>query len=281
MILPIIDYGDVLYPIIPQCQNQRLEHIQRQAALICTKAYQRTPTVLLLNELGWESLKVRRKYHTLIIMYKVLHGNAPEYLLSLCPPSRSSSVTYNLRNNNDILPFYCKYSVFRNSFYPATVKLWNELGDNLKNSQTVTSFKKELKNIMLTNRNVYFSMFDGRAAVNLTRIRLGLSGLNGHRSLYRFIDYSYCPKCNYVIENSEHFLLFCPSYAAYRETLFNCLDNLYSDATIPFHRNLSTRINTQQCVQVLINGDPSFNKQRNVALFKSVLEYIKDTKRFI
>jgi hypothetical protein len=41
MILPIIDYGDVLYPVLPKCINQRIEFVQRQAALICTKAYLR------------------------------------------------------------------------------------------------------------------------------------------------------------------------------------------------------------------------------------------------
>ena len=232
MIRPVIDYGDVLFPVLTSNQAQRLESLQRQAALICTKAYQRTPHIFLLNELGWESLETRRKYHCLVIMYKIQNKLSPTYLSKLCPVKRMLNA-YGLRNVNDLTQIYCRYSSFRKSFFPETVASWNKLDINVREVATLTGFKRNLKADLLCTTNKLYSYCDGRAAINHTRLRLGLSGLNGHRSLYNFITFSSCPKCDYELEDVEHYLLFCPRYTAHRETLLNTLDTTYGNN---FHR---------------------------------------------
>jgi hypothetical protein len=66
MIRPIIEYGNIIYDNINISQSQQLEQIQRRAALICTGAYRHTEHRILLEELGWNTLKERRKQHRLI-----------------------------------------------------------------------------------------------------------------------------------------------------------------------------------------------------------------------
>ena len=280
MVLPVVDYADVLYPVLSKSQNSRLESVQRQAALICTKAYQRTPNILLLNELGWENLCVRRRYHALIIMYKIQNGITPEYLSSICPPRRSNVVPYALRNDSNLLTFFCKYVTYRRSFFPVAVTLWNELGDTVKSCFTLHAFKLKLKEHMLTKRCKLFSLFDGREAINHTRLRLGLSGLNGQRFMFNFITYSLCHQCQFENESVEHYLLYCQCYAAQRQSLFITLDDIYTDLAKP-HRTLQSRRNILSCVKILLNGDNSLTLTKNVDIFKAVQNYIKDTKRLL
>ena len=92
------------------------------------------------------------------------------------------------------------------------------------------------------------TMSDGRGAINHTQLRLGLSGLNGHRCFFNFIDYATCPKCGHTPEDSEHFLLLCPVYAAQRETLLSHLDTMYNNELNRHHRNLSTPRNRLLCL---------------------------------
>jgi exonuclease III len=280
MILPIIDYGDVLYPELSKSQLCRLVNIQRQAALICTKAYQRTPNTLLLNELGWEDLSIRRRYHSLTIMFKILNNMAPDYLIQMCPSVRSNSVPYVLRNENKLSIFHCKYSNYRRSFFPVAVNLWNELEKDIILCNSLSGFKCLLKKQMFKNVNKLFSLSNGRAAVQHTRLRLGLSGLNSHRFMFHFIAHSYCPKCGFENENIEHYFFYCPWYAAQRETLYNTLDVIYVDHVKP-HRQLSTRTFVNKCVKILLNGDCLLKFPENQAIFSAIHKYIKETKRFL
>jgi hypothetical protein len=52
-----------------------------------------------------------------------------------------------------------------------------------------------------------FSMSTGsvKGTRLMARLRMGLSGLNGHRNRFNFIDHSRCPNCNYQNENLDHY----------------------------------------------------------------------------
>lgn len=212
-------------------------------------------------------------------MFKILNNLAPSYLFNLCPQMRFESMTYTLRNENKLLPFYCKNTLYRRSFFPVGVNLWNELDVSLLNCITLNEFKSKLKLQMMKQKNNLFSIFDSRAAVNHTRIRLGLSGLNGQRYLYNFIPYAICPKCGNENESAEHYLLFCHSYAAQRETLFTSLDIIYETVVKP-HRILISRQNITHCLKIILKGDENLDYQQNKDLFKAIQDYICDTKRF-
>jgi len=69
-------------------QSRRLEGCQRRAAIACTRAYNKTDTSLLLDELGWPTLQDRRTAALLMPTYKILHGMTPNYLRTLLPPTR-------------------------------------------------------------------------------------------------------------------------------------------------------------------------------------------------
>ena len=71
MILPILEYCDIIYDNCTVRESAALEHVQRRrAALVCTGAYKHTRTDLLLAELGWWPLKERRDNHKLCTLFK-------------------------------------------------------------------------------------------------------------------------------------------------------------------------------------------------------------------
>ena len=175
MIRSILDYGDVLYPVISLYESKRLEYIQREASLICTRAYLRTLHTLVLRELGWEDLNTRRKYHCLLLMYKIMNRFVPSYLSSQRPPLRHENVHYALRNEHDVVNFYYRYNPFKNSFFPCTIKTWNSLSVELKNATTLNIFRLELSKGLIPCKSKLFSEFYGKASINHTRMRLGLS----------------------------------------------------------------------------------------------------------
>ena len=59
-IRPQLEYSAVIYNNCTREQSRRLEACQRKAAIACTRAYRRTNTENLLNELGWSKLEDRR-----------------------------------------------------------------------------------------------------------------------------------------------------------------------------------------------------------------------------
>ena len=57
MLLPILEYCDIIYDNCTVRESAALEQVQLRAALVCTGAYKHTRTDLLLAELGWLPLK--------------------------------------------------------------------------------------------------------------------------------------------------------------------------------------------------------------------------------
>ena len=85
-IRPHLDYGDILYD---QAYNmsfhQKLESIQYNACLAITGAIRGTSKEKLFQEIGLESLQLRRWYRKLGMFYKIFKSKTPQYLFKLIP----------------------------------------------------------------------------------------------------------------------------------------------------------------------------------------------------
>ena len=51
------------------------------------------------------------------------------------------------RSHNDIPLFTVKHKYFRNSFFQSTVVEWNKLDNNIRNSESVSTFKIKYLNL--------------------------------------------------------------------------------------------------------------------------------------
>ncbi len=76
LVLPIVEYGSVLFDNCSAALKLRLERLHRHAAVIVTGAFKITSFVRLLDELGWNSLEDGRKLARLTL-FKKMKRKAP------------------------------------------------------------------------------------------------------------------------------------------------------------------------------------------------------------
>ena len=124
----------------------------------------------------WDSLQNRRNKHKLTILYKILNGLTPE---SILPPLVQNTTNYNLRISNNLRSIHANTNLFYNSFFPSTIRAWNDLSEDIKNSPSVAAFKYRL------NRDThppskYFNAGSRMDQILHARIRMECSALNSH-----------------------------------------------------------------------------------------------------
>ena len=141
-----LDYGDIIYDERYNVSfHQKIESIQYNAALATTGAIRGTSKEKLYHELGFESLVSRRWHRKLCCFYKVLKTQSPRYLFE-------AERAYITRNNDKLPHFKVKHNYIKNSFFPSTVIEWNKLDLNIRNFESLTSFKSKVFEIYTSFR---------------------------------------------------------------------------------------------------------------------------------
>ena len=130
-----------------------LESTQYQAALAVSGAWKGTNTEKIYNELGWETLDQRRMFRRLVQFYKIMTGQTPEYLRF---PTRSlHRHLYGVRFGNVLKDIICENYRYRNSFFPDSVSMWNDLRPNLRGSESISIFKQSLLKLYRPEKKAY------------------------------------------------------------------------------------------------------------------------------
>ena len=203
---PHLDYGDVIYDrTFNESFQNKLESVQYDPALEITGAIRGSSREKLYQELGLESLKSRPRYRKLCLFFKLKKNKHPSYLFDIIPKVLSTRIT---RNHNNILLSNVKHEYFRNSFFPSTVIEWNKLDNNIRNSESVSAFKKQILKFIRPSPNSTFNVHIPHGIKLLTRLRAALSHLREHKFRHNFQD-SLDPFCNcgLHIEITIHFFL--------------------------------------------------------------------------
>ena len=182
---PHLDYGDIIYNRANSTSfHQNVESIQYNAALAITGVVRGTSREKLYQELGFEFLQQRRWYRILCCLFKIINNQSPSYLFQFVPsPNR-----YFVRNSENIPQLRTKHDFFKNSFFPSTIKEWNNMDPHIKKSKSISIFKSNiLKFIRPKPNNVYYC-HNPKGIRLLTRLRLGLSQLREHKFKHSFQD---------------------------------------------------------------------------------------------
>ena len=138
-IRPVLENSDSVWDNATTDSKKQLEAIHIEAARIITGATKKCSTEKLLSDLGWDSLQNRRNKHKLTILYKILNGLTPEYLQSILPPLVQNTTNYNLRNSNNLRSIHANTNLFYYSFFPSTIRAWNDLSEDIKKKLTICS----------------------------------------------------------------------------------------------------------------------------------------------
>ena len=260
-IRPVLEYASPVWSGCTELDANKLEDVQLSAARIVTGAMYGTSIEKLNEEVGWQSLAKRREATKLSLMYKIVNKLVPE---SLCSIITSHTPSFNTRRPCSITHFQARTDLFDKSFSPSTVRLWNWLPIETRNSPTIQVFKSKISKPVprSTKFPSLFYFGDRRDAIHHTRLRLGASPLNSHLFKIGVKDSPSC-SCGSPIEDTFHYFFCCPKYSLLRIILHTKVAHL-----APF------------TLQTMLCGSPECSLHTNIDIFAAVHEYIRSTERF-
>ena len=274
------DYCDVIYHT-PASLNlfdssfclsplmEKIEHIQYHAARVITGTWKGTSMNKLYDELGWESMSDRRWSRRLIHFFKIHIDLTPSYLRDTLPPKRR--MLYGRPNPNIYQNVLCKTEKYKNSFFPDTVKSWNNLDVAFQQSISLTNFKKKLYNLVRPPPKPIFGLHFPKGIRYIFQLRLGLSPLFVHKIKYNFSDTpSDVCSCAQESETLSHFLFKCSLYQRQRNILLN-------DVSLILGPNFLHELNNPK---MYLYGLDALDTAANKAILKATIDYIIETNRF-
>ena len=237
-----------------------MENVQLAAARIITGATSGTKHQLIYEESGLERLSERRDKSKLILLYKILRGEAPQYLRNLIPNSVKERNRYNVRSGTNLSLFRTRTKLFDNSFFPSVVRLWNSLPLDTRNAEDLVTFKKKL-NQGRKSVNELFYKGERKLAVLHARLRMGCSKLNFDLFKNSLKESPECA-CGNGNEDAFHYFCECNFFITQRNTLHSKIIHF-----APFN------------IQTLLFGCKTCTNQQNETIFDAVQNYIRETGR--
>ena len=269
-IRPLFEYACVLWAGSNDKDLNKLEKLQVDAMRIVTGATKRSNISNLYKDLRWVKLSERRNIHCLIMLYKIINGQAPQYLINLLPQKIGDNHNHNLRNRNDYYISRTRLETFNRSYFPRTLRLWNNLDFVPLNCQTLSTFKNAIsKRPYSKSDNKFFKQVFNHGNrywnINLSRLRIGCSKLNQHLcNNLKVIENPNC-MCGAPIESVSHFFFQCPIYKTEREQLFLSIADL---------------TNKEISINLLLNGERSLSININFKIIDKIHVYLEKTNRF-
>ena len=194
-------------------------------------------------------------------MYKIVTNEAPLCLSDLLPRRVAAASNYNLRNSQKFeIPFTSLCS-FETSFFPSTIRLWNNLDNPTRNATSLLQFKRSLRHPPC-KPHAFMTSQHRKQDVILTRLQHNCSSLNEDLFRVNIVNNPRCD-CGYAVEDACHFFYDCSLYNNQRN-----------------HLNVSLITSNVTDLNMLLNGNSNLDNNINSSIQETVLKYIKDTHRF-
>ena len=149
----------------------------------------------------------------------MFYNLSPLYLSSLVPPLVQNASRYSLRNTNNVQTVVSHINQYFHSFLPSAIREWNTLSDDIRNVDTVESFKRHINQDMITIPK-HFYTGSRQFKILHTRLRTGCSSVNNDLFPKNTMDSPLCACMSGDIENAERYFLKCRRYDEYRLELY-------------------------------------------------------------
>jgi hypothetical protein len=261
-IRPKMEYCDNLFAGAPQVQLNKLKKIEYEAFRIISGAIAKTSSATIFDELQFQSLEDRRNAHTLLFFYKIHSGKAPKYLLDILAGYIRKKL-YMTRDCSQYFVPFTRSTNFLNSFFPRTIRIWNEIDPAVRRLDSISQFKLRIQTKL--KKNILYYYGQRWANIHHARIRMGCSKLNA--DLYHNYHVILSPACNcgYHSENANHFFFHCPLYVNQRRIMLRSLHD--------------TGINNPD-IDLILYGSVELSEHINIEIFSIVHNFILKTNRF-
>ena len=140
LVRPRLEYAAEAWNPYTTTLVDKLDHVQRAAARFVFADYRRTSHVTpMITNLGWDSLHVRRLLAQSTMFYKIHYQ-----IVNIKFPSCIVPASYIARYDHQL-----KYQLptpsteaYKYSFYPRSIRIWNNLPSAVVLLPTTTSFKR-------------------------------------------------------------------------------------------------------------------------------------------
>ena len=147
LVRPVLEYASTVWDPYHLQQIQQLEQVQRQAARFATGNYHsRDPGCVtsMLHQLAWEPLQHRRARNKVIVLYKITN-----YLVEVPVHHLIQYTTSSTRGSsaNNIRQITTRIDVYKYSFLPSTIKMWNSIPPTMRTSTSLDSFRNAIYTI--------------------------------------------------------------------------------------------------------------------------------------
>ena len=83
-IRPILEYADVLLTNLTESDSLKMEKVKKRAGKIVSGAIKGTSYDVIINELGWEPLNVRRNRSQLLFFSDIVYNHTPSFFVTTC-----------------------------------------------------------------------------------------------------------------------------------------------------------------------------------------------------
>ena len=140
-----IDYCNSILIGLPNEEIDKIQRVQNAAARLISGTKKYASITPILIKLHWLPVIARIEYKILLTVFKSLNNLATEYISELLnqynPPRALRSANKNLL----IVPKTLNKTYGDRAFYAAAPKLWNNLPQAIRDCNSITSFKLNLK----------------------------------------------------------------------------------------------------------------------------------------
>ena len=145
-IVPSITYCIAVWGTCPTAAFYKLESLHIKAAKIIYKLSSKTPDLEVLNIAKWKPLSYVYKRRIAAIMYGVHNNTVPQRLANLILPEDKTH-KHNLRRKKDYAHIRYNNEYGRSSFRYRGPLMWNVIQHDIRNAQTLQSFKMKLRRV--------------------------------------------------------------------------------------------------------------------------------------
>ena len=129
----------------------KLQRIQNSAARLVSLRKKREHITPILKELHWLPVKSRIQFKIILLTYKSLHGQSPEYLSELIIPYVPARSLRSASENLLVVKRGRTKAYGDRAFSCVAPLLWNSLPNSLRSQSNINVFKTQLKTYLFNN----------------------------------------------------------------------------------------------------------------------------------
>ena len=146
MVQPHLEYASSAWNPGTKKNKDALQKVQRRAARFVLGDFSpRSSVTSMLTTLQWDNIEKRRLTQRLTTLYKMLNA---EIDFPLDDHLQKKSSRSRRTHNKQIVVSQCSSTPFAESFFPETVKLWNDLPQHVVDARSSSVFKSASQTVL-------------------------------------------------------------------------------------------------------------------------------------